>query len=236
MLLAALVAAAALHLPILEYHRIGPLTPRLDALTRRLTVAPADFAAQMHWLARNGFHAVGARQAYDALELGGRLPPRPVLLTFDDGYRDVLWNAAPVLHGLRMPAVAFVISGRVDGPDPSFLTWPELRRLERDGFAVESHTVSHADLPALPPARALAELRDSRAALQAHLGRPVDWLSYPFGHEDASVRALARRAGYRAAVTELPGDVQRGADPLELHRDEILDTTGVAGLAALLGR
>src|SRR5512143_437547 len=110
-------ARRAFVLPILEYHRIGPPGPRLPALTDRLTVDPAGFAAQMEWLKRHGFHAVTMQQAYEALTRGRRLPSRPVMVTFDDGYRDVLWNAAPVLHRLRMPATEFVITGRVDGRD-----------------------------------------------------------------------------------------------------------------------
>lgn len=223
-------------LPILEYHRVGPLRPTLPALTDRLTVDPATFAAQMEWLRRRGFHAITMRQAYDALALGRPLPPRPVMVTFDDGYRDVLWNAAPVLRRLRMPATEFVITGRVDGPDPSFLTWPELRQLERAGFAIGSHTATHADLSALPPGQAVSQLERSRAALRAHLRRPVDWLSYPFGRVDPSVVVLARRAGYLLGVTEQPGALQTAAGRLELRRFEILDTTGVAGLSALLGR
>jgi peptidoglycan/xylan/chitin deacetylase (PgdA/CDA1 family) len=233
MLLAALLAAAVVKLPILEYHRIGPLTPALPAITRRLTVDPASFAAQMEWLKRHRFHAVTDVQAYDAMERGAALPPRPVMITFDDGYRDVLWNAAPVLHRLGLPATAFVITDRVDGRDPSFLTWGELRRLERLGVAIGSHTVSHADLAALAPGAALAQLVRSRRTLQEHLHRPVDWLSYPFGRFDAAVAALARRAGYELGVTEAPGDVQSA--PLELRRDEVLDTTGVAGVAGFLG-
>jgi peptidoglycan/xylan/chitin deacetylase (PgdA/CDA1 family) len=221
--------------PILLYHRIGPLTPSLPALTRRLTVAPADFAAQMAWLHRHGFHAITQEQLFAALERGRRLPPRPVMVTFDDGYRDVLWNASPVLRRLHMPATEYVITGRVSGPDISFLTWPELRVLERRGIEIGSHTVTHADLPALSSAAAYEELRSSRLALERHLGHPVQWLAYPFGAFDARTVELTQRAGYVLAVTTKPGRDQGSRAPLVLDRYEILDTTGVAGLASLLG-
>ena len=159
-----------------------------------------------------------------------------MLVTFDDGYRDVLWNAAPVLARLHMPATAYVITGRISDGDPSFLTWPELRLLEARGFDIGSHTVHHLELTLLTPAQALYELRASRLALERHLGHPVQWFAYPAGREDAQVRRLVRQAGYVLAVTTLPGDLQRADEPFALHRDEILDTTGVRGLAALLGR
>jgi peptidoglycan/xylan/chitin deacetylase (PgdA/CDA1 family) len=216
------------------YHRIGPLEVSLPAITRALTVTSGEFSLQMHWLVRHGFHAVTELQAFDALEKGAPLPPRPLMITFDDGYRDVLWNAAPTLARLGLPATAYVITGRVSGPDPSFLTWPELRKLEAMGVTVGSHTVHHLELPFLSTSQALAELEQSRNALERHLHHPVQWFAYPSGAENARAAQLVRQAGYVLAVTTRPRGLQDASAPLALHRYEILDTTGVAGLRALL--
>jgi peptidoglycan/xylan/chitin deacetylase (PgdA/CDA1 family) len=216
------------------YHRIGPLNGSLPAITRALTVTAQEFSAQMHWLVAHGFHGVSQLQAFDALEKRGPLPSRPVMITFDDGYRDVLWNAAPVLKRLRLPATAYVITGRVSGADSSFLTWPELRRLEAEGVTVGSHTVHHRELPFLSSSAALAELEQSRQALERHLHHFVQWFAYPAGAENARAARLVREAGYVLAVTTRPGAMQNAAAPLELHRYEILDTTGVSGLRALV--
>jgi peptidoglycan/xylan/chitin deacetylase (PgdA/CDA1 family) len=217
------------------YHRVDRLSPSLPPLTRRLTVDPATFAAQMTWLKRHGYDAVTQTQVFAALEHGAHLPSRPVLITFDDGYRDVLGKASPVLERLHMPATAYVITDRISAGDPSFLTWGNLCALEKRGFAIGSHTVSHRDLTQLGDRQAFAELRESRAILERHLGHPVQWLSYPIGAEDPPVVRLVARAGYVLAVTEHPGVIQSAAHPLELDRLEILDSTGVPGLAALLG-
>ena len=221
---------------ILMYHRVGPLSPREPAITNALTVPSAAFAAQMLWLRSHGFHAISQRRLFDALERGSPLPARPVLITFDDGYRNILWNAAPVLARLHMPATAYVITARISGPDSSFLTWSELRRLEGRGFDIGSHTVHHLELPYLNRAQALFELVASRRALEKHLGHPVQWFSFPAGAENAALLPLVRRAGYVLAVTTQPGELQSADHPFLLHRDEILATTGVRGLAALLGR
>ena len=226
----------SLAVPILMYHRVGPIEPRQPAITDALTVQPAVFASQMRWLRASGFHAITERQLFDALERGARLPANPVLITFDDGYRDILWNAAPLLARLHMPATAYVITGRISGPDTSFLTWPELRRLEALGFDIGSHTVHHVALTHVSPVQALTELEASRRALERHLRHPVQWFAYPAGAEDAAVLPLVRRAGYVLAATTRRGDLQLANRPFELRRDEILDTTGVRGLAALLGR
>lgn len=216
------------------YHRIDLVKPALPAITQRLTVDPSVFAAQMRWLKQHGYHAVSQRQLFEALEHGATLPPKPVMITFDDGYRDVLGKASPILERLAMPATAYVITSRISGGDPSFLTWGNLRALEHRGVTIGSHTVHHLELPSLSDADALAELRDSRAMLEQRLGHPVQWFAYPAGAEDARAVALVRQAGYVLAVTTRPGSKQSAADPLELHRYEVLDSTGVAGLAAML--
>lgn len=133
-----------------------------------------------------------------------------------------------------MPATAFVITGRVSGRDPSFLTWRDLRDLERDGFTIGSHTVHHVDLANVPPGEAWYELSRSRAILEKQLGAPIEWLAYPRGGYDSSAIALVRRAGYLLAFTEHPGTMQSARLPFVLHRDEILRGEGVAALAALL--
>ena len=223
-----------LTVPILMYHRIGRLPTVADPYTD-LTVRPRAFRNQMEWLAVHGFHAITEQQLFDALEWGRpALPARPVLITFDDGYRDVLWNAEPILHRLHMPATAFVITDRVGRPGPSFLDWTELRDLEHEGFAIGSHTVHHLDLTTLSPAQAWLELSESRETLQKRLGVPVDWFSYPAGAEDPRVVRLVRKAGYLLAVTTRPGSGQSAREPFLLHRDEIRRGEGVASFAALL--
>jgi peptidoglycan/xylan/chitin deacetylase (PgdA/CDA1 family) len=133
-----------------------------------------------------------------------------------------------------MPATAFVITDRISGGDTSFLTWPQLTRLERLGVTIGSHTVSHPDLTTLSGTALWAELRDSRRVLEQHLGHPVQWFAYPAGAENPSVVALARKAGYVLAVTTDPGSGQSASQPLLLHRYEVLDSTGAGGLAGFL--
>jgi peptidoglycan/xylan/chitin deacetylase (PgdA/CDA1 family) len=220
--------------PVLLYHRIGRLPAVRTPISDALTVEPSVFAAQMEWLAKHGFNAITNRELLDALELGTPLPRRPVLITFDDGYADVLYNAVPVLYRLHWPATAFVITDRISGPDPSFLTWRQLRDLEHDGFTIGSHTVHHLELTKLPPAQAWSELSQSRTSLERHLGKPVHSLAYPYGAEDADVVAAARGTGYALAFTTRPGDTQSAAGLLLLHRIEIHRNVDLAHVGALL--
>ena len=116
-----------IRVPILMYHRINVVTASTPAESRGLTVHPADFEHQMTWLKRNGYRTITQRELLDALACGRTLGPRPIMITFDDGYRDNFFKASPVLLRLGMKATAYVVSSRISGPDPSFLTWPLLR-------------------------------------------------------------------------------------------------------------
>ena len=224
-----------LDVPILMYHRVDTLDPSLPSMTRRLTVDPAVFARQMRWLDRHGYRTITQRELYEALFHGRSLGPKPVLITFDDGYRNVFGKASPVLHKLGMKATAYVISSRVSNGDPSFLTWGQLRGLEARGVEIGSHTVRHRDLRTLSDAELRYELVESRRRLERALGHAVPWLAYPYGGHDARVVRAARAAGYSLAVTTESGTLQRASAPLELRRLSVIDSTGVAGLAAMLG-
>jgi peptidoglycan/xylan/chitin deacetylase (PgdA/CDA1 family) len=220
--------------PILMYHRIDAVKPTLPSLTRALTVDPRDFAAQMRWVASHGFHTITQLQLYNALIDGKPLPPKPVMVTFDDGYRDVFGKASTTIKRLGLHATAYVITDRISGPDASFLTWPLLKGLERRGIEIGSHTVSHVELPSLSDSAAMAQLLDSRHVLERKLGHPVQWFAYPAGKADARIAQLVQRAGYILAMTTQPGATQEASRPLLLHRYEIQDTTGVTGVAAIL--
>ena len=104
------IQARTLTVPILTYHRVDLLRPTLPEVTRKLTVDPSDFAAQMRWLKSHDFHTLTQKELFMALVRGKRLPSKPVLITFDDGYRDIFVNAAPVLERLGLKATAYVIT------------------------------------------------------------------------------------------------------------------------------
>jgi peptidoglycan/xylan/chitin deacetylase (PgdA/CDA1 family) len=234
--LSAALPARQVPVPILMYHRINVIKPSTPAHSRGLIVHPADFARQMTWLDRRGYSTVTQRELFEALMCGRPLPPRPIMITFDDGYRDNFFKASPVLYRLGMRATAYVVTGRISGRDPSFLTWPLLRALEARGIEIGSHTVAHRDMTSLSDARMLGDLVTSRRTLERGLGHAVPWLAYPFGSYDARVERIARRAGYLLAVTTRAGTVHSARRPLALPRLRVSNTTGVRGLAAMLGQ
>jgi peptidoglycan/xylan/chitin deacetylase (PgdA/CDA1 family) len=220
--------------PILMYHRVDYVTASTPAATKALTVSPEDFRRQMKWLKRHGYHTITQRSLFNALMCGNRLPRKPIVVTFDDGYRDVYHYASPVIERLGMHAISYLITERISGDDPSFLKWKQVRGFEERGVEIGSHTVSHAALTALSDAGALAELVQSRKKLERKLDHRVPWLAYPYGNYDSRIEKLAKKAGYKLAVTTDWGSLQSAQRPFALKRLRVLNSTGVSGLAAML--
>jgi peptidoglycan/xylan/chitin deacetylase (PgdA/CDA1 family) len=219
--------------PILMYHYIRPDPGPGDPVGQDLSVTPQDFAAQMDWLAANGFTPVTLAELADARSGASELPANPVVLTFDDGYRDFYTNAWPVLQAHHFKAVTFIITGVVG--DEQYMTWDMLAELDRSGLIeVASHTVTHRDLPQISDDDAAHELADSKAALEQFLGHPVRSFSYPSGHYTDRDVANARADGYTMAVTTAGGWAAPDADPLQLPRVRIHGFTSLDQFAAYL--
>ncbi|MGI9117416.1 MAG: polysaccharide deacetylase family protein [Gaiellales bacterium] len=226
-----------LKVPILMYHRIAVLNGDEPAVTVGLTVDPGEFQLEMQWLHEHGYHTISQLQLYKALEEGASLPSKPIVLTFDDGYRGIATTAAPIMAQYGFVGTAYVITDRIAQSKktaPTWLTWPQLRILEQRGWDIGSHTVSHTEIPHMSHDAAMRTLRQSRFALERHLGHPVQWFCYPAG--SVSPRAVddVRQAGYVLATTTKEGDTLSARDPLQLERIRVSNTTGVRGLAAAL--
>jgi len=190
----------ARRIPILYYHEVG------DARAKHV-VHPDDFAAQLAWLADAGMTPLSIEGLCDVLEGSAPEPPRPVVLTFDDGRAGVLRHAAPALARRGFPATLYAVTDWLDGrniPDverySGFVGWPDLTTLRDAGFTIGSHTLSHRTLKKLPAAEQVREVVESRTRLEQGLGAPVLHFSFPKGRSTFTARRAARAAGYRSAV------------------------------------
>jgi len=209
--------------PILEYHVLGAAPA--DAPYPELYVSRPDFRRQMSWLDRNGFEAVTLEQVEAAWYRSGTLPPKPVVISFDDGYRPQFTFALPQL---RRHGWAGVLNLKAEGLD---LYRSNVEAMLDAGWELASHTIHHSDLTTLDPEALREEVAGSRELLRREYGVPVKNFCYPSGRFDETVIAALQAAGYVGATTEIPGYANRGK-PYELARFEILGSDGVAGVAA----
>ena len=214
---------------ILLYHRVSDDGDVLAVPTRR-------FREQMDWLAAEGFAAVDLMRACNSL-----LQARSVVLTFDDGFRDVAESALPALERHGFSATVFACPHVVDGRaafrwyrrQPAVLGWHEIERLDREGtLRFEAHTLTHPDLRALAEDEARAEIEGSKHELAARLGRPVEVFCYPAGLFGERERRLVAEAGFRAAVSCEPGLNLGTTDPLVLHRTQVESTDSLLDFRA----
>lgn len=213
-------------MPILVYHALG--TAPAGTPYPELYVRPRDFAAQVRWLAGHGYHAVTLSLVYEHWRRGARLPGRPVVLTFDDGYPGDVSVALPVLRKHRWPGVLNLQIGN--------LVPARVRALLRGGWEVDSHTFTHQDLTTLDAARLRHEVADSRVWIQRVFGVRASFFCYPAGRYDARVVRAVRAAGYLAATTTRFGLARPSQGLYALSRIRVDGSDGVAGLAAKLER
>jgi peptidoglycan/xylan/chitin deacetylase (PgdA/CDA1 family) len=207
---------------ILFYHRVSPDHDEL-------AVHPRKFREQMEYLAERGYRVLDTMQIADLLD-AGETPERTVGLNFDDGYLDVAEHALPTLAELGFRATVFVATGVTDGRasfswyarQPPLLSWPNIEEIDRGGtMRFEAHTVTHPNLLATDDRRAAREIEDSKAELEARLGRSVRAISYPAGLFGERERRLVARAGYRVAVSCEPGINLPDTDRFALKRRQI---------------
>jgi len=216
-------------LRVLMYHKVN------DLPGNRMSMPVGRFDEQMAQLQELGYTVVDLDAVIAHYVERAPLPDGAVLITFDDGYRDNLLNAAPVLQRHGYSAVQFVPIAYVGDSQPlpherylaahgvhnPTVDWDELHELESMGVRVESHGISHKPLAELEIDEAAREIAISKLKLEERLGRPVRAFSYVKGSE-ADYKpvhpSLVRQAGYTIAFTAVSGANSPWSDPLQLRR------------------
>ena len=216
--------------PILMYHAVAA-DPA--PATRRLSVRPDILAAQLGLLRQQGFTTLTFSSLGAVLRGDETLPPRPIVLTFDDGYADFHREALPLLARHGATATLFVTTGWVADagehaagtPLDRMLSWSQIEEVSAAGFEVGAHSHSHAQLDQLSDAALQQELSTSKMLLEDRLRRKVPGLAYPYGYSSARVRRAARVAGYRQAAAVANTGARLGYDVFALPRFTIRHST-----------
>lgn len=219
-------------IPILLYH--GLWTDPTQLAGRSVAEAPywleaGVFAAQVRHLAACGYAAV----SLDTLLCGcaATETPKPLILTFDDGWASDWRIAVPLLQRLGWRAELFVTAGWIGRP--GFMTWEEVRAAAAVGMGIQSHSLTHPDLDRIPSDQIRYELEASKGLLQERLGRVVDFFALPGGSgRTPEVVRLARAAGYRGLCTSRVGLNFPCVDPFTWRRIPITSTTTLTTLEA----
>jgi peptidoglycan/xylan/chitin deacetylase (PgdA/CDA1 family) len=183
----------AVVVPILLYHRIA-----VSPIDSQYYVPPNKFEEQMKLLHDWDYTVISTETLVDAIKEGADLPPRPVIITFDDGDISVYERAFPILQKYGLTGVVYIVGNYMD--TDGYMSADQIKELVAAGWEVGSHSRSHRDLRKLDPAVQRAEVVEARKVLQKATGSPVLTFAYPFGLMNPSVADYAHFAGYIAAM------------------------------------
>lgn len=216
------------------YHQIGEPNPKGTPF-RGLTVHPDDFARQMRWMRFLGYRGLSMRDIMPYVR--GERRGKVFGLTFDDGFRNVVQNALPVLDKLGFTATNYLVANQFDGsnfwdakigiPSSPLMTVDEMRQWAASGHEVGSHTLDHVHLPRITPEEARRQMVESKDVLEQALGAPVTAFCYPYGEYRSEHLLMAREAGYDNATLTKRGLASASDDPFGLPRVTVSRSTGI---------
>jgi peptidoglycan/xylan/chitin deacetylase (PgdA/CDA1 family) len=220
--------------PILMYHYLSEPPADADIYRQDLSVKPALFAAQLDRMQTEGYTTINLYDLVANLTQGAPLPPKPVILTFDDGYRDNYENAFPLLKARGMQATFFIITDFIDAKRPEYLSWDMVRMMYAAGMSIESHSRNHVSLRGRDKDYLVWQALGSLETIQAELGVPPHFICYPSGEYDQKTIDVFKSANYWAGITTIQGATQHSDDLFELHRVRVRGTTTADQLSRLL--
>lgn len=224
------------------YHKVDRILPGTRYPGNH--VLPEAFEEQLAELKRWNYQSITLEQWIAYKEKRSELPRRPIIITFDDGYRSTYDTAWPILQRYGFSATVFLVAsliGKTNAWDVEerqepLLNESEIREMQRGAITFGSHTQSHRALTRIPLEDAARELADSRKILESMLDRTVTTLCYPYAKQNRAIRDLARRAGYNAAVIGRGGTNRVWTDQYALRRIKLDTSTTLSELRRKLGR
>ena len=204
--------------PILYYHRVQPVPQKFSKWSKarqkrflQYDALPKAFVAQLDWLAANGYTTILPRDLAAHWDHGKPLPPKPVIITFDDGSRSWTKRVMPALQKRGMVAEFYLT---LDAIKADAIDWGDIRQLVAAGNGIGAHDVHHVQIAGLPgghdPSAATMwkEINDIRAVILANTGVAPDSMAYVGGGYDKTLLGLVAGAGYTTARSINRGIVQ----------------------------
>lgn len=184
--------------PVLLYHKVGG-----DA--DNLTVSTERFTKDMQYLAEHGYNTLSLDDVRRRLtDQDAKMPNKPVLITFDDGYLDNYTNAFPILEKYNLKASFYIITGMIG--QPNRVTAAQIKEMDAAGMGIGSHTVTHSSLGDLQPEQVITELSESKTMLEQLLGKSIEFIAYPCGSYHQDTLQMVHNTGYQGGFSVRQGN------------------------------
>lgn len=209
-------------LPILTYHyfRVVP-NPEQDKVGVGLSVSPNLFREQLIYLRDKGYSPIDFHQLDLALKGESFLPPKPVILTVDDGYQDFYTSGLPIIKEFNFPITLFMVAGFVDRADGRYLTSQQLKEIEQSGLVkIGVHGYSHFNLTN-SKVNLKKEIAEAKESLENLLGHELDLFAYPYGRYNDQVIERVKQAGFRLAASTDKGLTHSPSFRFRLKRNRV---------------
>lgn len=220
----------SVRVPVLMYHHIRPMEARFKKADRDMTVTPEAFEAQMASLYQAGYHSITPDELALAMRNGqSSLPDKPVLITFDDGFKDQLMYAVPVLKKYRLKATFFIVTRMtyLNG----CMKDADLKALDDTGlFTIASHTENHVFLTRYGADKRHEEIAGSKKDLEDLLGHPVTAFAFPYGSWSPEIAKEVADAGYALGFGVRLGSLHVPSSAYQLRRIRVLDGERIVSL------
>lgn len=213
----AIISLTNVGIPVLNYHLIS--NKKINALA----ITPQEFDEQMAYLHNNGYTTISPDQLLNSIQYSEPLPENPILITFDDGYRDAYLEAYPILKKYNFTATIFLITDYV-GNNSRYLSWEEVKEMHDNGITFGSHTLNHISLSDSTNEYVEYQLTKSREAIEWRLKEPVKYFAYPGGFYNQTTTQLLKQTGYRGAFTVNFGRNKANSDIFALNRIPIFQS------------
>ncbi|MDJ0753993.1 MAG: polysaccharide deacetylase family protein [Ardenticatenaceae bacterium] len=224
----------SVRVPILMYHYISVPPDDADQYRINLSVEPDDFRSQMAFLKADGYETVDMYDMIEAIVNGIPLPEKPIILTFDDGYRDNYTNAYPILTEFGFKGTFFIATEFVDRGYEPYMTWPMIEEMAAAGHRFESHTKTHPDLILLDRAGLIWQILGSQETLAAHIGYKPQFFSYPSGSYNEDTIEILQELNFWGAVTTQGGAWHGFYNRYEWPRIRVSHSTSIGRLQRAL--
>ncbi|MDD3887536.1 MAG: polysaccharide deacetylase family protein [Patescibacteria group bacterium] len=206
--------------PIILYHYVRDIAPQPDNLGWGLSVPPSTFQQQMDYLVKENYTTITPNNLYQYLKYGTPLPPKPIMLTFDDGYLDFFEEVFPVLRDNHLTATNFIISNFLGREQ--YLDWYHLKYMVASGRVfVGGHTLNHMKLTEVNSEQLDQEIAINKASLEEGLDTKIDYFAYPYGSYDDNVLNALKKNKYKAAFTTENGNIHKTSQLLKLPRIKV---------------
>lgn len=185
--------------PVLCYHQV------YDDATDYYALPTQKFEEQMAYLKKEGYTTITLDDLYNHYTNDTPLPPKPVVITFDDGYVDNFTYAYPILKKYQHKATIFIATEDVGKQiyTSRRLSWDNIRTMKKEGLIdFQSHTANHVNLLDIMDKKALMdELKGSREKIEQETGKAADYIAYPTGSYNKKIVDYCKKAGYKMGFT-----------------------------------